>query len=109
MGHYLSAAALLAGSGDVEMKTKAGGIVAGIAECQSKLNEGCYVSAFPSKLFVRLDKREKVWAPFYTLHKIMAALLDMYVLTDNKQALDVLLKLADWVDAWTVSKPEAHM
>jgi DUF1680 family protein len=39
----------------------------------------------------------------------MAGLLDMYVLTGNRQALDVLLKLADWVDAWTASKQEEHM
>jgi len=50
-----------------------------------------------------------VWAPFYTLHKIMAGLLDMNTLAGNQQAMDVLLKLAAWVDAWTADKPEEHM
>jgi len=30
-----------------------------------------------------------VWAPYYTLHKIMAGLLDMHLLAGNAQALDV--------------------
>ena len=110
VGHYLSACALLyAATGDTGVKAKADGLVAGIAECQAKLNDGGYVSAFPAELFVRLDKREKVWAPFYTLHKIMAGLLDMNTLAGNQQAMDVLLKLAAWVDAWTADKPEEHM
>lgn len=110
VGHYLSAAAMLcAATNDPVMKAKADGLVAGIAECQLKLDENGFVAAFPSELFVRLDRRQKVWAPFYTLHKIMAGLLDMYTHTGNRQALDVLLKLAAWVDTWTAAKPEEHM
>jgi hypothetical protein len=110
VGHYLSACALLyAATGDPVVKAKANELVSAIAECQTKLNSDGYVSAFPQELFVRLDKRERVWAPFYTLHKIMAGLLDMNQYGDNQQALDVLLKLAAWVDAWTASKPEDHM
>ena len=110
VGHFLSGCALLYGAaGDAAVKAKADGLVAGIAECQAKLDDGGYVSAFPSELFVRLDKREKVWAPFYTLHKIMAGLLDMNILAGNQQAMDVLLKLAAWVDAWTADKSEEHM
>jgi len=78
VGHYLSACALLyAASGDTTIKTKADELVAGIAACQQKLDDNGYVSAFPTELFDRLDRREKVWVPFYTLHKIMAGLLDM--------------------------------
>ncbi len=60
-----------------------------------------YVSAFPTEFFDRLDRRENVWAPFYTLHKIMAGLLDMKMHAANDQALDVVTKMAGWVDAWT--------
>jgi len=110
VGHYLSACGLLiAATGDTAVKAKAGELVAGIAECQVKLNASGYVSAFPAELFDRLDKREKVWAPFYTLHKVMAGLLDMKTLGGNQQALDVLVKLAGWVDAWTQAKSEEHM
>ena len=110
MGHYLSACALLyAASGDTTIKTKADELVAGIAACQQKLDDNGYVSAFPTELFDRLDRREKVWVPFYTLHKIMAGLLDMKTQAGNEQALDVLVKLASWVDAWTAAKTEEHM
>jgi DUF1680 family protein len=110
VGHYLSACALLyAASGDTTIKTKADELVAGIAACQQKLDDNGYVSAFPTELFDRLDRREKVWVPFYTLHKIMAGLLDMKTQAGNEQALDVLVKLASWVDAWTAAKTEEHM
>ncbi len=109
VGHYLSASALLAASGDTVMKAKADSLVAGIAECQEKLGDSGYVGAYPEEFFVRLDKRENVWAPFYTLHKIMAGLFDMSNLAGNEQARDVLLKLAGWVDNWTAAKPEPHM
>ncbi len=95
VGHYLSACALLyAATNDAAIKTKADELVAGIAECQAKLNQNGYVSAFPTELFDRLDRRANVWAPYYTLHKIMAGLLDMKTQAGNDQALDVLVKLA---------------
>ena len=110
VGHYMSACALLfAATGDTAVKSKADELVAGIAECQAKLDENGYVSAFPTELFDRLDRRVNVWAPFYTMHKIMAGLFDMNVHTSNAQALDVLVKLAGWVDAWTAAKTEEHM
>jgi len=110
VGHYLSACALLyAATGELAVKTKADEIVAGLAECQAKLNDNGYLSAFPTELFDRLDRLEKVWAPYYTLHKIMAGLLDMNTLAGNHQALDVLTKVAVWVDAWTAAKTPEHM
>ena len=110
VGHYLSACAMLyAATKDQQIKAKADGLIAGIAECQKALNANGYVSAYPEELFVRLDKREKVWAPFYTPHKIMAGLLDMKQYGDNDQALVVLLQLAAWVDAWTAARTEEHM
>ena len=110
VGHYFSACALLyAATGDTAIKAKADELVAGIAECQQKLDDNGYVSAFPTEFFDRLDRREKVWAPFYTLHKIMAGLLDMKTQAGNDQALEVLVKLAGWVDAWTAAKTEEHM
>jgi hypothetical protein len=110
VGHYLSASALLfAGTGDKTVKSKADELVAGLAACQAALNQNGYISAFPSEFFDRLDRRENVWAPFYTIHKIMAGLLDMKTHAANDQALDVVVKMAGWVDSWTASKSEAHM
>lgn len=110
VGHYLSACGLLvAATGDAAVKAKADELVAGIAECQAKLDNNGYISAFPVELFDRLEKLQQVWAPYYTLHKIMAGLLDMKTNAGNQQALDVLVRLASWVDAWTESKTEEHM
>ncbi len=108
-GHYLSAAALLyASTGDNDIKAKGDQMVADLAQCQQKLGGG-YLSAFPAEFWDRLDARKKVWAPFYTIHKVMAGMLDMYQLTGNQQALKVLEGMSEWADQWTASKSEAHM
>ena len=110
VGHYLSASALLtAAAKDNAVKAKADELVTGLAECQTALNQNGYLSAFPVEFFGRLDRRENVWAPFYTLHKIMAGLLDMKTHAANDQALDVVVKMAGWVDAWTAAKSVDHM
>jgi DUF1680 family protein len=108
-GHYLSACALMfASSGDEDLKKNAEVVVAGLGKCQADLKNG-YLSAFPVEFFDRLREREKVWAPFYTIHKIMAGLLDMYVYCGNEQALDVVQKMAEWVDLYTEPLSYEHM
>ena len=102
VGHFLSACALMyASSGDARLKDKAGYIVTELAKAQqampSKGFHKGYLSAYPEEFFDRVDKGIRVWAPYYTLHKIMAGLLDMYLHCDNRQALDVVTKMADWV------------
>jgi DUF1680 family protein len=102
MGHYLSALSLMyASTGNAQLKQRADYIVAELAKCQAQspskgLHEG-YLSAFPESFIDRVEKRQNVWAPWYTLHKIMAGLLDANQLCGNAQALDVLTKMADWV------------
>jgi uncharacterized protein len=102
VGHYLTACALMyASTGDEKLKAKADYMVAELAKCQAALpgqgyNRG-FLAAFPESFFDRVDKCQPVWVPYYTLHKIMAGLLDMYQCTGNQQALEVLLKMADWL------------
>jgi DUF1680 family protein len=103
-GHYLSAAALMSLNADSDLRTKTGVVVDELARCQKALGGG-YLSAFPQEYWDRLNARKPVWAPFYTLHKIMAGLLDVR----NQQALQVLEGVAGWVDNWTAPIPEAHM
>ena len=108
-GHFLSASALLYGStGDKAVKSKADYMVAEMAKCQEKLG-GHYLSAFPTTWWDRLEKGERVWAPFYTIHKIMAGMWDMYRLAGNTQALHVLEGMSAWADEWTASKTDEHM
>ena len=88
-GHYLSACALMyASTGDERLKEKGDAVVAGLAECQAKIGSG-YLSAYPEEFIDRVEASKPVWAPYYTLHKIYAGLLDMYVYCDNPQALEV--------------------
>jgi hypothetical protein len=103
LGHYLSACALMyASSGDAYLKLKTDSIVATLAQVQQAMPSrgfhAGYLSAFPEELFDRVDAAQRVWAPYYTLHKIMAGLLDAYRLCGNRQALDILVRLADWVE-----------
>ena len=107
-GHFLSATAQLAASGDQDAKAKGDYLVAELAKCQQRLG-GKYLSAFPTTWWDRLDKGERVWAPFYTIHKIMAGMFDMYQLAGNQQALHVLEGMATWADEWTAPKSEEHM
>jgi DUF1680 family protein len=108
-GHYLSACALMyASSGDEDLKTNADLVVAELGKCQAALKSG-YLSAFPIEFFDRLRERQRVWAPFYTVHKIMAGLLDTYVYTGNEQALDMVQKMAGWTAGYTGSLSYDHM
>src|SRR5215831_4512673 len=108
IGHFLSASAQLAASGDVQAKSKADYTVAELAKCQQKMG-GKYLSAFPTTWWDRLEKGERVWAPFYTIHKIMAGMLDMHRLAGNRQALGILEGMAAWADEWTDPKSDDHM
>jgi DUF1680 family protein len=61
-----------------------------------------FLSAYPETQFMRLEEfatyggNQGIWAPYYTLHKILAGLLDAHTLTGNAQALDVASKIGDW-------------
>jgi DUF1680 family protein len=97
VGHYLTACALTyAATGDEPLRRKADALVTALAECQNALGKTGYLSAFPEELIDRVIEGRRVWAPWYTLHKIMAGLLDMYVSCGNKEALEVLSGMAAW-------------
>ena len=99
-GHYLSAVALAyASSGNETLRKNGDLMVAGLAKCQ-KANGNGYLSAFPEAGFERLAAGGQYWAPFYTYHKIMAGMLDMYVQTGNEQALEIAEGMARWVGSY---------
>ncbi len=110
MGHYLSACAMMfAATGDMTLKNKADMIVAELAKCQAALGDSGYLSAFPETWFDRVEAQERVWAPYYTLHKIYSGLMDVYQYCDNKQALAVAEKMAAWNQGRLSRLDEAHM
>jgi DUF1680 family protein len=96
-GHILSGFALLyATTGEQKFKLKGDSLVSGLAEVQKTLNQGGYLSAFPQELINRNLEGKKVWAPWYTLHKIYSGLIDQYLYCNNAQALEILKGMSAW-------------
>ncbi|XP_022958080.1 uncharacterized protein LOC111459415 [Cucurbita moschata] len=96
VGHYLSATAKMwASTGDAAIKEKMNALVSGLAACQDKMGTG-YLSAFPSELFDRYEAIKPVWAPYYTIHKILAGLLDQYTFGGNAQALKMVTRMVEY-------------
>jgi DUF1680 family protein len=96
-GHILSGLALMyASTGDTTYKRKADSLVTALAEVQRALNQNGYLSAFPQELINRNIAGQRVWAPWYTLHKILSGLIDQYLYANNEQALQVASKMASW-------------
>jgi DUF1680 family protein len=65
-----------------------------------------FISAYPPDQFIMLEKgagyggdKTKIWAPYYTLHKILAGLMDIYEVSGNKKALEIVKGMGDWVYA----------
>src|SRR5690606_7993618 len=65
-----------------------------------------FISAYPPDQFIMLEQgatygtqTTQIWAPYYTLHKIMAGLMDIYEVSGNEKALDVAKGMGGWVHA----------
>jgi DUF1680 family protein len=109
-GHYLSACAtVIKNDDDTLLAKRISYMIDALAECQQKMG-GRYLSAFPESEFDTLEKKYGgVWAPYYTFHKIMQGLLDVYTLTGNEKAYQILLNMADYVEARMSKLPEAEI
>jgi DUF1680 family protein len=65
-----------------------------------------FISAYPPDQFIMLEhgakygtQKNHIWAPYYTLHKILTGLIDVYEVSGNKKALTIASGMADWVYA----------
>ena len=106
VGHYLTAVAqAIRATNDEELKEKLADIIHGLKECQDAIGTGFIFGA-------RVDDRNNIekqfdivegkaqgdtWVPWYTMHKIIAGLVDTYKFTGNQEALDVASSLGEWV------------
>ena len=109
LGHYISACALMyASTREPAFKKRVDYIVSELARCQSARKTG-YVGAIPKEdsIFGKLTRGEIKtsgfdlnggWSPWYTVHKLMAGLLDAYLYCQSKQALQVDLAMAAWTE-----------
>ena len=107
LGHYLTAISMhYASTGDERFLQKANYIVDELAEVAQARGNG-YIGGMPGgeEVFEKVSRGEieterfnlnGLWAPWYTLHKILAALLDAHELCGNEKALGLAAGLADW-------------
>ncbi|WP_405622550.1 beta-L-arabinofuranosidase domain-containing protein [Streptomyces sp. NBC_00076] len=61
-----------------------------------------FLAAYPETQFIQLESMTgpdytKVWAPYYTAHKILRGLLDAHTATDDARALDLASGMCDWM------------
>ncbi|MFJ2114814.1 beta-L-arabinofuranosidase domain-containing protein [Streptomyces sp. NPDC087850] len=61
-----------------------------------------FLAAYPETQFIALESMTgadytKVWAPYYTAHKILRGLLDAYLHTEDARALDLASGMCDWM------------
>lgn len=105
-GHYLSSIALAYEmTKDSRLKKQADELIHGLEEVQKKyttISEAYagYLSAYTIDQFEGLESGEsypKVWAPYYTLHKIMAGLLDCYQVFHSDTALSIVKQIGVWI------------
>ena len=98
VGHYLSAcASLIEKTGDTLLQKRVKYMVDVLDDCQQKLG-GKYLSAFPENDFTTLETQfGGVWAPYYTYHKIMQGMLDVYKATGNQKAYVIVVNMAAYV------------
>jgi DUF1680 family protein len=97
IGHYLSAAARMQKlTGDTVLLEKCRYIIRELARCQAAIGTG-YVSAFPDEYLERVEAVKPVWAPYYTLHKILAGLTDGYLYLDDTASLKTALNLTHYL------------
>lgn len=105
-GHYLSALALAyRESKDVCIGKKIKYMVDELALCQEAFSKMIgfhtgYIGAYSEKQFDMLEEGilyPDVWAPYYTMHKIIAGLLDIYYYTFNNKALLIAEKAGEWI------------
>ena len=65
-----------------------------------------FISAYPPDQFIMLEQGAtygtqdtQIWAPYYTLHKILAGLLDCYEVGGNRKALEIAQNMGAWTYA----------
>jgi DUF1680 family protein len=107
LGHFLSACSMMyASTGDKQFWDRINYVVDELAICQDKRGTG-YVGGIPNEdtIFAEVARGEIKsagfdlnggWVPWYTLHKILAGLIDAYIYTDNDKALVIAVKIGDW-------------
>ena len=107
LGHYLTAVSQAYGAtGDEELLEIINHIVDVLAQCQA---ESGYLAAIPETHYTQIENgnTQGTWVPWYTMHKVIAGLVDAYEEAGNEKALEVASKLGDWVYSRTSTWSDA--
>lgn len=111
-GHFLSGISMAyASTGEVVLLNKVDDLVDGLEECRAALaaqihqdaprySHPGFLSAYGEWQFSALEEFApygEIWAPYYTLHKILAGLLDAHALAGNTKALALAEGIGHWV------------
>jgi len=110
LGHWLSAAAqMYQVTGQAELKEKIDYAVAELAKLQ-EIDDKNYIGTVPRATFEQVFNGQfevgnfslaGKWVPWSSQHKIYAGLIDVYRYGANSQALEIVIKLADWAKRGT--------
>ncbi|EHQ30634.1 glycoside hydrolase family 127 protein [Mucilaginibacter paludis] len=107
LGHYLSAISMqYASSRNPQFLERVNYIVKELKECQVARKTG-YIGAIPKEdtIWAEIKKGDirsrgfdlnGGWSPWYTVHKVMAGLLDAYLYCNNAEALNICKGMGDW-------------
>ncbi|MGW5634684.1 beta-L-arabinofuranosidase domain-containing protein [Streptomyces sp. NPDC003832] len=73
-----------------------------------------FLAAYPETQFIELESMTgsdytRVWAPYYTAHKILRGLLDAHLATEDERALDLASGMGDWMHSRLSKLPEATL
>ena len=97
IGHYLSAISRMGRlTNDSVLLARCNYTVQELNRCQKQIGTG-YLSAWPEEYLDRVENLEEVWAPYYTIHKILAGLLDSYIYCDDQLALSTALDFVHYL------------
>jgi DUF1680 family protein len=73
-----------------------------------------FLAAYPETQFITLETMTgsdytRVWAPYYTAHKILRGLSDAYLYTGDARALDLASGMCDWMYSRLSVLPKATL
>ena len=121
-GHYLTAMAINAATGDEQCRKRMEYIIDEVQECADANDKNHpdwgkgYMGGFPGsdKLWPAFKKGDfsiyyRAWAPFYNLHKMYAGLRDAWLYCGNEKAKNLFIRFADWAVELTAGLSDEQM
>lgn len=119
-GHYLSALSMMyAATGNREIKQRLDYMIDELRRCQQHVGTG-FIGGTPGSIKLWQEIKEGnikagsfnlngKWVPLYNIHKTYAGLRDAYLFANSEAALEMLIKLTDWMIEVTADLSDEQM